>query len=93
MAPMMAAPRRDKTVPLLLEAIPGFFGVYGIGWLVSGFTSTGLMLLIGGIIFSVVMLIITIFTLGFGLLCWGPINLVVMITSTIILNKRLDSGV
>jgi len=89
---MVAAPRRDKTLPILLEVIPGLFGLYGIGWLVSGFTSTGLMLLIGGIVFGVIMVIVSIFTLGLGLLCWGPINLAVMITSTIVLNKRLDSG-
>jgi hypothetical protein len=90
-APMMA-PRREKTVPILLEVIPGLFGLFGIGWLVSGYTSTGLLLLIGGLVFDVVMGIITVFTLGIGFLCWGPLIVVIMIVSAVMLNRRLDMG-
>jgi hypothetical protein len=90
-APMMAQ-RREKTLPLLLEILPGLFGLFGIGWLVSGHTSTGLAWLIGGLVFDFVMGIITVFTLGFGFFCWGPLILVGMIVSTLLLNQRLDSG-
>ncbi len=90
MAPM--ATRPNSTLPVVVEAIAGFFGFFGIGWLMSGFTSTGLFLLIGGIIWDVVGLFFGIVTVGLGFACVAIVNLTVLISSAVILNRRLTTG-
>jgi len=91
MAPMIAA-RPTSTLPVVIEAIAGLFGFFGIGWLMSGFTTTGLFLLIGGIIWDVVGLFLGIVTAGFGFACVGIVNIIVLVTSSIILSRRLTTG-
>jgi membrane-bound ClpP family serine protease len=88
----LAAPRPASTLPVVVEVIAGLFGLFGIGWLMSGFTSTGLFLLIGGIIWDVVGSIIGVVTLGIGFLCLGIVNVIVLISSAVILNRRLTTG-
>ena len=74
----------------MVEAIAGLFGLFGIGWLMSGFTTIGLFLLIGGIIWDVVGSFVSVFTLGLGFICMGIVNIIVLVTSTIVLNNRLN---
>jgi hypothetical protein len=88
MAPM-AQQQDNSTLAIVLEVIGGLFGIYGIGWLVAGFTSTGLFLLIGGIVWVVIAIVLSIVTLGLFALCIFPINLAVLITSTLLLNNKL----
>ncbi len=77
---------------MAVEIIAGLFGFWGIGWLMRGYTSTGVLLLVGGFVFAALMLAITIFTAGVGLLCWGPLNIAVIVASGITLSNRLKSG-
>jgi hypothetical protein len=88
----MSAPVRNNGLALVLEVVPGLFGFFGIGWLVGGFTSTGLFLLIGGIIWLVVGSFLSILTLGAGFFCMAVINLIVVIVSTLMLNNRLKAA-
>ena len=89
MAPMAPPQNQNATLAIVLEIVGGLFGLFGIGWLVSGNTQTGIYLLVGGLVWGAIWVFIAIFTLGIGLLCIGPINLAIMITSTIMLNNRL----
>lgn len=79
----------NSTLAIILEVICGIFGIYGIGWLVSGNTSTGLIFLIGGFVWLAVAIVLSILTLGIGLICIWPIDLAIMITSVIMLSNRL----
>jgi hypothetical protein len=88
----MVAPRQGGTVAIVVEAICGFFGLFGIGWLMSGVTTTGLFLLVGGIIWDVVGFFFGVLTAGLGFFCVGAVNIVVLIISSVLLNRRLTTG-
>ena len=82
----------DSSNAVLIECIAGFFGLYGIGWLMSGYTTTGMLLLIGGLVWSALVWGFILLTFGFGifaLACAGPIDLAIWITSALILNSTL----
>jgi hypothetical protein len=82
---------KDRTIALVLEALPGIFGFLGIGWLYSGNTNVGLAWLLGVLVWdaiAVVAILLTLpFTFGLTLCCctW-PINLALMGVSTYLLN-------
>ncbi len=86
----MAAPRSNGGAAIVFEVIAGLFGFFGIGWLASGFTTTGLFLLIGGIIWDVVGGLLSVATFGAGFLCMGVVNIIVVVVSAITLNNRLN---
>jgi hypothetical protein len=86
------APRQDGGAAIVVEVVAGLFGFWGIGWLMRGYTLTGALLLIGGLVFGAIMLVVSLLTFGVGFLCWGPLNLVVMVCSAIALSNRLRSG-
>src|SRR3990170_8012407 len=45
-----AKPQPNKGTALVLEILPAIFGIFGIGWIYSGRVSTGLTLLILGVV-------------------------------------------
>jgi hypothetical protein len=79
-------PPKDKSIALILEILPGLFGIYGIGWIYGNNTNTGLLLLIGGLIWLVIAILINVFTGGFGCFCTIPINIAIVALSSIQLN-------
>lgn len=87
--PVVVVQQNDSSSAVLVECICGFFGLYGIGWLMSGYTTTGIVLLICGLLWSGFVLTVLVFTAGFGGLCLGPINIALWITSALILNSKL----
>jgi hypothetical protein len=88
--PMVVQPQQNNnTLAIVLEVVGGLFGIFGIGWLISGETKTGLMFLIGGLIWIAVAVVLTIVTLGIGLVCIFPIDIGILITSTLLLNNKL----
>lgn len=89
--PMMA-PARNNTLAIVLEIIPGLFGFFGIGWLASGYVTTGLILLIAGIMWTVIGSFFSVLTFGFGFACMAVINIVVVIVSALTLSSRLKRG-
>lgn len=76
---------------LLIEVILSLFGIFGVGWLNAGRTTVGLLLLLGSIfIYWPFMILGTIFTLGFGLICLGPLAILAIIINSILLNSVLN---
>lgn len=77
------------STPVIVEVIGGLFGFYGIGWLVGGYAVTGALMLVGSLLLAAVWLIVTIATVGVGLFCIIPIDLAIVVASTLTLNSRL----
>jgi hypothetical protein len=80
-------PAKDKSIALILEILPGLFGILGIGWIYAGNTTAGLGWLIGFLIWDVIAVTIAIFTLGIGILCTFPINILCIVLSVVSLNS------
>ncbi len=80
---------QQPSTPVIIEVIGGLFGFYGIGWLVGGYAFTGVMLLVGSLVLAGLWAIVTIATVGVGLFCIIPIDLAILVTSTLALNSRL----
>lgn len=87
--PVVVAPQNDSSMPVIVELICDLFGIYGIGWLIAGYTTPGILLLIGGFVWAALFWTITVFTVGFGLLCVAPISIAFLITSVLMLNNKL----
>jgi hypothetical protein len=86
-----AASKKDRSLAIVLEVVPGLFGLLGIGWIYSGFTGAGLAWLVGLLLWNMIALGIGIFTAGIGCLCTLPVNLVVLIASVIALNSQIQN--
>jgi TM2 domain-containing membrane protein YozV len=84
-------PKKDRSIAIVLEIVPGLFGFLGIGWIYGGFTGAGIAWLVGFLIWNMIALAICIFTVGVGCLCTLPINLVVLIASVIALNSQIQN--
>jgi hypothetical protein len=68
-----------------------FVGTYGVGWLMAGETTTGIILLICSfVVYWPFMILGTIFTLGIGLICLGPMAIGAIIVNAILLNNLLN---
>jgi hypothetical protein len=81
--------QQDSSMPVIVELICDIFGIYGIGWLIAGYTTPGILLLIGGFIWAAIFWGATIITIGIGLICLVPIDIAFLITSVLMLNSRL----
>lgn len=79
--------RPQNTTPVIVEAILAFFGVYGVGWLISGETSIGVALLIAGFVWDAIF-VAAAFTV-LGLCCVVPLQLIFVALSAFQLNNRL----
>ncbi len=76
--------------PLIVEIVLSLFGVFGVGWLLGGETTTGIILLLCSIfIYWPVMILGTLFTLGIGLVCLGPLAIGVIIINALVCNRVL----
>jgi predicted RNA-binding Zn-ribbon protein involved in translation (DUF1610 family) len=75
---------------LVVEFILSLLGIFGIGWLRAGETVVGLLLLACSIlIYWPVMILGTLVTLGFGLMCLGPLAVSCVICNTLLFNLCL----
>ena len=86
--PPSAHQGKPEPVAVAVEAICALFGIYGIGWLMSGRTGVGLGLLFGGLAWIAVVIVGGIFTGGLGCICLGPLHLLFIVASTITLATR-----
>jgi hypothetical protein len=82
---------QDNSTAIVLEAILSLFGLYGIGWMYRGHIGIGIALLALGFVWVAVAVVISIFTLGFGLLCIGPLHLIFIVGDVLLLNNTLRS--
>jgi hypothetical protein len=80
-------PLKDRSIALILEIIPGLFGLLGIGWMYSGNTTTGVIWLIGFLIWTAMATVVSILTAGFGIICWLPISIILIAVSATSLNN------
>lgn len=75
---------------LAVEFILSLLGIFGIGWLLAGETVIGLLLLACSILIYWPMMILgTLVTLGFGLMCLGPLAVSCVICNALLLNLCL----
>ncbi len=81
-----------NTTPLIVEILLSLFlGVYGVGWLMSGETTVGVVLLICSfVIYWPLLIAIAVFTLGFGLICDFPLAIAAIVINAILLNSALN---
>lgn len=77
---------KDRGLALVLEIVPDLFGIYGIGWIYSGNSSTGVAWLIGGLVWDVIAIIIAAVTGGIALFCTIPVNILLTALSATSLN-------
>ncbi len=76
---------------LVAEIILSLFGIYGVGWLIGGETTVGIVLLVCSfVIFLPFVVLGTILTLGLGVFCIGPLSIAAIIINAILLNKALN---
>lgn len=80
-------PLKDRSLAIILEILPGLFGFLGFGWIYSGNTSTGAIILIGFLFWSFLTGFIAVLTVGFSLLCTLPLSLLAIILSSVSLNN------
>ncbi|GCE17589.1 hypothetical protein [Dictyobacter kobayashii] len=79
---------QENNTPLVAEIILSLFGIFGVGWLMARETTTGAVLLVCSFLFYWPLIILgTIFTLGIGLICLGPLAVGAIIVNVILLNR------
>jgi len=80
-----------NNTPLIVEILLSLLGVYGVGWLMAGETTTGIVLLIlSFVVYWPLLIVIAVFTLGFGLACDFPIGIAAIVINAILLNGVLN---
>ncbi len=79
-------PSKDRSLAAILEAIGGFFGFMGLGWLYAGQVGKGLTFLIGYWVYLIVAGLLSTITMGFGLCIFLPISIGLLIYSVTSLN-------
>ncbi len=76
--------------PLIAEIVLSLFGIFGVGWILGGETTIGVILLLCSIfIYWPVMILGTVFTLGIGLICLGPLAISAIIINALLCNRIL----
>jgi hypothetical protein len=75
-------PLKDRSIALILEVLPGLFGILGIGWIYAGDTNTGLLWLIGYLVAAVVFVIADVLSGGLCCLVTVPLQIVAIVLST-----------
>lgn len=84
-------PTKERSLALILEILPGIIGILGIGWIYAGNTLAGIIWLVAYLVWNGLALLITVFTLGIGAICWVPINIACIAVSAIFLNKYANA--
>ncbi len=80
----------SSDAPLVAEIVLSLFGIFGVGWLLGGETTTGIILLLCSIfIYWPIMILGTVFTLGIGLVCLGPLAIGAIILNALLCNQAL----
>ena len=75
---------------IVAEIILSLFGLFGVGWLIGGETTVGIILLVCSVfIYWPIMILGTLFTFGLGLICLGPLAIGAIIINAILCNNAL----
>jgi hypothetical protein len=76
--PPFVIPQPHNYMPLIVEMLLNFIGIYGVGWLMAGNQVRGAVLLIVSLVLWPIIALVGVFTMGLGLLCLGPLAIVEM---------------
>ncbi len=77
-----------NNTPVIIEVILSIFGIYGVGWLMAGETTTGIILLVCSfLVYWPVMVVMAIFTIG---ICDFPVAIAAVVVNAILLNGALN---
>ena len=82
--------RKDRSLGLILEILPGLFGFLGFGWIYSGETNKGITWLVSVLVWDFAAVFIVAFTAGFGLCVTIPVNIVLVAVSASSLNTHMQ---
>jgi len=82
-------PPKNRGTALVLEILLGLFGLPGFGWIYSGQTTGGVILLVCYLAWDVIAIIIDLASGGFACLCTLPVNVVTVTISSILLNSHM----
>jgi hypothetical protein len=80
-------PAKDRSLALILEILPGLFGLLGFGWIYAGNTGVGIAWLVGMLVWTGISAIIAIFSVGISLICTLPVNIAMIVISAVTLNN------
>ena len=86
---MVRGPRKPEGSAVAVEAILALFGVYGVGWLMSGITTTGAVIMSLGFVWDALMIVVSVATLGIGALCLVPMHFLFVTLTTVILSSQV----
>ena len=86
---MVRGPRRPEGGAVAVEAILALFGVYGVGWLMSGITTSGAVIMSLGFVWDALVIVVSIATLGIGSLCLVPLHFLFVTLSTVMLSSQV----
>lgn len=86
-APYGAPRLRWNNTPVAIEAIAAFFGLFGLGWLYAGRNPTGILLLVGGLLWDAIGL--ALLTTGIGAVCFLPVHVALVTLSTVRLSASI----
>lgn len=78
-------PSRSHAVPLIVEIVLNCCGIFGLGWIWSGYATVGIALLIGSLMLWPLMFFLTLFTMGLTLLCLVPVVIVATMCNALLL--------
>jgi len=84
--PISARPLKDRGIALILEILPGLFGLLGLGWIYSGNTKKGVTWLVVVLVWDMFALSIVAATAGFGLCFTIPANITMVAISALSLS-------
>lgn len=90
-APVVTTPTNTNNGALIAEVLLNILlGIYGVGWLMAGETTTGIILLICSLLLYWPAVILgTIFIVGTGLICIAPLSIGAIILNAVLLNNTL----
>ena len=80
-------PLRTNRTPVVIEALAALFGLFGLGWLYAGRNPTGIMLLVGGILWDAIG--VALLSTGIGAVCFLPIHVVLVTISAALLSNSI----
>ena len=83
---------KNNSGALLAEIFLSLFGVYGVGWIIAGETTIGVVLLVCSfVLIWPLAIMIAIFTLGFGIFfCDLPLAVGCIVLNAVLLNNALN---
>ena len=87
--PQHYAPRppKDRSIAIILEILPGLFGILGIGWIYAENTAVGILILVLYLLWNAFATLLDVLLGGLFLCIHIPINILCLILSPLLLNN------